>query len=214
MHDNNLPILYTFRRCPYAMRARLAITISQQPVEYREITLRDKPSELFEASPKGTVPVLVLPDGQVIDESLDIMFWALQQNDPENWLAGSTHLIQENDNTFKHWLDHYKYADRFPEHDALFYRQQGEAFLSQLETLLQQASGLSADHLTLTDYAIAPFVRQFAHVDRDWFYNSHNNSHYKNLIVWLNNILHSELFTSIMVKYEIWRAGAKPSSTD
>ena len=206
MSNNHLPILYTFRRCPYAMRARLAIAVSQQRVEYREIQLRNKPAELLEASPKGTVPVLILPDGRVIDESLDIMFWALEQNDPENWLAGSTHLIKENDSTFKHWLDRYKYADRYPEQNALFYRQQGEVFLNRLETLLQQSSGLSAHCLTLTDYAIAPFVRQFAHVERDWFYNSH----YKNLIAWLDNILKSELFTSIMVKYETWQAGAKP----
>ena len=200
MHTEH-PILYTFRRCPYAMRARLAITVSLQTVEYREILLRDKPRELLEASPKGTVPVLVLPDGRVIDESLDIMHWALQLNDPERWLEGDTELIERNDREFKHWLDRYKYADRFPEHSAGFYRQQGEVFLDALEQRLQCSNGLSTSHLTITDYGIAPFIRQFAHVDREWFYSSP----YPHLIRWLDRFLQSELFTRIMVKRSSWQ---------
>ncbi|AMO55379.1 glutathione S-transferase [Endozoicomonas montiporae] len=195
------PVLYTFRRCPYAMRVRLAIAISQQSVEYREITLRDKPSVMLAASPKGTVPVLVLPDGQVIDESLDIMRWALNRNDPDNWLQGDSQLIHQCDNQFKFWLDRYKYADRYPEQSAEYYRQQGETFLSLLESLLQTAKGLSCLHLSVTDYGIAPFVRQFAHVDKNWFYSSP----YPNLIRWLDNILGSELFESIMEKRAVWQ---------
>ena len=153
------PILYTFRRCPYAIRARLAIAVSQQTVEYREILLRDKPEAMLAVSPKGTVTVLVLPDGPVIDESLDIMGWALGLNDPEHWLTGDTELIQQCDREFKPWLDRYKYADRHPDHSVEYYRQQGERFLSLLEGQLLQTTELSAHHLSITDYGIAPFVR-------------------------------------------------------
>ncbi|MCW7551309.1 glutathione S-transferase [Endozoicomonas gorgoniicola] len=199
------PVLYTFRRCPYAMRARLAIAVSQQAVEYREILLRDKPEAMLAVSPKGTVPVLVLPDGKVIDESLDIMLWALKLNDPEHWLAGDTGLIQQCDNEFKLWLDRYKYADRHPDHSAEHYRKQGERFLSLLESKLLHTKGLSANHLSITDYGIAPFVRQFAHVDRDWFYSSP----YPQLIRWLDNILGSSLFQAIMIKRAVWQPPPK-----
>ena len=199
------PVLYTFRRCPYAIRARLAIAVSQQTVEYREVLLREKPEAMLAASPKGTVPVLILPDGQVIDESLDIMGWALSLNDPKHWLAGDTELIQQCDREFKPWLDRYKYADRHPDHSVEYYRQQGERFLSLLEGRLLQTAGLSANHLSITDYGIAPFVRQFAHVDRDWFYSSP----YSQLIRWLNNILSSSLFRSVMNKRAVWQPTRK-----
>ena len=130
-----LPVLYSFRRCPYAMRARLAIQVADIQVELREVVLKNKPAELLAASPKGTVPVLVLPDGQVVDESRDIMLWALEQNDPQNWLQNSSlanQLIDANDVEFKPNLDGYKYADRYPE-SAEFYRQQAEVFLQRLE---------------------------------------------------------------------------------
>ena len=120
-----LPILYSFRRCPYAMRARMAIAASGVTVSLREVLLRDKPPELLAASSKATVPVLVLPDGEVIDESLDIMRWALKANDPQDWLQGAdteSEWIQACDGEFKHWLDRYKYADRHPEHSATVYR--------------------------------------------------------------------------------------------
>lgn len=130
--DHTYPILYSFRRCPYAMRARLAIAAAQVKVELREVELRNKQEALLLASPKGTVPVLQLEDGKVIDESPDIMFWALQQHDPEHWLEQdwlkqTKQLIQRNDGEFKYYLDRYKYADRYPERSELEYRQQGGA---------------------------------------------------------------------------------------
>ena len=135
-----LPILYSFRRCPYAIRARLAIYVSNTKVELREVKLADKPKELISCSPKGTVPVLQLTDGTIIDESKDIMLWALNKNDPNNWLVSrkvekqeTNRLIDINDNEFKQYLDHYKYADRFPEQTIEYYRQQGEVFLQLLE---------------------------------------------------------------------------------
>ena len=203
--NHTLPILYTFRRCPYAIRARLAIAVSGIKVEYREILLKNKPEAMLESSPKGTVPVLVLPDQSVIDESLDIMHWALTQNDPQHWLTGKTELVTTNDQTFKYWLDRYKYANRYPEHCLEYYRHQGEQFLQQLESLLEQHAGLNGTALTLTDYAIAPFVRQFAHVDKDWFFSSQ----YYRLCQWMNKILSSELFQQVMVKSPVWHSGSE-----
>ena len=202
-----LAVLYTFRRCPYAIRARLAIAASGIQVEYREILLNDKPPAMLALSPKGTVPVLVLPSLQVIDESLDIMYWALGQNDPEHWLAGNNpDLIFHNDQVFKFWLDRYKYADRYPEQSRTDYREQGALFLQHLERLLKRSGGLCGVHHTLTDYAIAPFVRQFAHVDKDWFYNSS----YTHVSQWLDTILFSELFQQVMVKLPVWNPGNEP----
>lgn len=201
MTHSNQPILYTFCRCPYAIRARLAITISQLSVEYREILLRDKPREMLKLSPKGTVPVLVLPDGQVIDESIDIMRWALAQNDPEHWLTDESDLIDINDHEFKPWLDRYKYADRHPEQSSDFHRQQGEVFLERLESKLHLHSALSGNNYTITDYAIAPFIRQFAHVDKHWFFNSA----YPKTIQWLQHILTSDLFERVMMKQPVWK---------
>nr|WP_062268227.1 glutathione S-transferase [Endozoicomonas arenosclerae] len=203
----NTPILYSFRRCPYAMRARLALTYSGSELEHREILLKNKPQAMLEASPKGTVPVLVLPEGKVIDESLDIMLWALAVNDPQNWLPESSEdksaimaLIKKNDFEFKSQLDRYKYADRHPEHPMEYYRSQGELFLEQLDSLLSNQDYLMGDKLTLADMAIAPFIRQFAHVDRDWFYSTR----YENLQQWLKAFLESKLFIQIMIKHPVW----------
>ena len=198
-----LPVFYSFRRCPYAMRARLAIAVSGVDVEHREILLKNKPAAMLEASPKGTVPVLMLSDGRVIDESFEIMEWALAINDSENWLAVSEQaqaLIQENDQVFKKHLDQYKYADRFPEHPQSHYRELGEGFLNKLEQRLQNQPFLMGSRFTLADAAIAPFIRQFAHVDRDWFFSSE----YKALQAWLNRFLESELFINIMKKHPVW----------
>ena len=141
-----LPILYSYRRCPYAMRARMALSYAGISVETREISLKEKPAHLLRVSAKGTVPVLVLPDGKVIDQSLDIMYWALQQHDVDGWLNADPEvaglLIAENDGVFKQSLDRYKYAIRFPEHPVEHYRAQGEVFLSKLEQRLQQDSFL------------------------------------------------------------------------
>lgn len=198
------PIFYSFRRCPYAMRARLAIACSQQHVALREIILKDKPPEMLQLSSKGTVPVLQLSDGEVLDESLDIMVWALSCNDPEQWLAGNIHkmldLIDTNDFEFKGWLDKYKYADRFPKNSAGYYREQCEDFLTQLEQHLLINDYLFSDQISLADIAIFPFIRQFSAVDKSWF----EQSPYPHLQHWLNSLVNSKLFHSVMQKYPTW----------
>ncbi len=197
------PLLYTFRRCPYAIRARMAIRISGIAVDMQEVKLRDKPAALLACSPKGTVPVLQLPDGRVIDESLDIMLWALSINDPEQWLDRpnglsdkAMALITQNDEPFKKALDYYKYAVRFPEHSEQYYREQAEFHLVDLDARLSQESYLMGNRLTLPDMAIFPFIRQFANVDKDWFYASQ----YTRLIQWLDARISSSLFTAVMQK--------------
>lgn len=207
MSANN-PILYSFRRCPYAMRARLAIAVAGYKVELREIVLKDKPTELLEVSPKATVPVLVQNDGKVLEESLDIMLWAAEQHAiwqslDEQQRKEAFILIEENDVSFKQALDQYKYADRYPEHSELHYREQGERFLAKLEQRLNQQVSLLSDSLTLVDFALLPFVRQFALVDWDWF----SQADYPKLQNWLNGFLQSELFEQIMHKYPQWQAG-------
>ena len=164
-----LPILYSFRRCPYAMRARLALLVSEMPFDLHEVKLRDKPTAMLAASPKGTVPVLVLPDGRVIDESIDIMRHALAWRDPEHWLAGDDRdLIAVNDGPFKHHLDRYKYPERH-DSDPVEHRATALALLGVLEARLARSANLCGEARTLTDMALMPFVRQFAAVDRDWF---------------------------------------------
>lgn len=199
------PILYTFRRCPYAMRARLAIKASGINVEIREILLRDKPSEMLIISNKGTVPVLKLSSGQIIDESIDIMYWALNQCDPvkllePQLLKGAQHLIHLNDGEFKSALDKYKYAVRFPEHSEMEYRNKAEFFLALLEQYLSKNCYLLSSNITIADYAIFPFIRQFASVDKAWF----EQSGYPLLVNWLNELLRSQLFNNVMKKYQIW----------
>jgi glutathione S-transferase len=196
-------VLYTFRRCPYAMRARLAIAYTGIDVEQREILLKNKPQVMLDVSPKGTVPVLILKNGQVIDESLAIMLWALRQHDTKGWLVHQQQamvLIQSNDSQFKPCLDKYKYADRFPEQSQTFYRQQGEVFLQALEKLLAQHTFLLSDEPTLADFAIFPFIRQFAFVNKTWF----EQSPYPKLQAWLEYHLQNNLFKKIMVKQPLW----------
>jgi len=197
------PILYTFRRCPYAMRARFALIATDVDFEHREIILKNKPQSMLDASPKGTVPVLIAANEQVIDESLDIMLWALKQYDPKHWLSKqneSQKLITENDQVFKQWLDKYKYADRFPEQSQLYYRQQGELFLEQLEHKLQPHNFLFSNQPNLADYAIFPFIRQFAFVDKVWF----DQANYPKLQHWLTYHLQSPLFAAVMLKHTAW----------
>ncbi|MEQ1540359.1 MAG: glutathione S-transferase [Sphingorhabdus sp.] len=200
----DLPILYSFRRCPYAMRARLAIAVSGVQVELREVVLRDKPTELIEASAKATVPVLVLPNGVVIDESLDIMRWALGQNDPEGWLAGDAQdLIVQNDGPFKAALDRYKYPHRSGLESGAQHRDKGLVILRQLNTRLSEISFLSGETRGITDLAIFPFIRQFAATDQAWFYTQP----LLHLHLWLREHLSSELFASIMHRYPQWKSG-------
>ncbi len=201
--SNKLPILYSFRRCPYAIRARLAIAYAGIPVEIREVALKNKPEHMLAISPKGTVPILQLTDGMVLEESLDIMHWALAQHDPEHWQAFSDdadRLIKWNDGGFKYYLDRYKYADRYPEFSQEQYRQQTEAFLAELESRLQHSPYLCGKHFSLADAAIFPFIRQFANVDSFWF----KSSTYRALNSWLNAILTTELFSSIMPNNLPW----------
>lgn len=195
-------ILYSFRRCPYAMRARMAIASSGMQVILREISLRDKPQSLLDISPKATVPVLLTPEEKVIDESLDIMLWALRQSDPSAWLNNINYaLIENNDGPFKQWLDRYKYADRFPEQSQQFYRQQGEQTFLMLEHALADSAFLSGNTVTLTDIAIFPFIRQFVSVEQGWF----EHAPYPNTRRWLDYFLASELFQKTMHKYSPWK---------
>ena len=195
--------LYSFRRCPYAMRARMALRYSGVAVNIVEVSLKTKPAEMLALSSKGTVPVLSV-DGQVIDESLAIMHWALAQNDPQDWLLKDdpdgqqliAWLIEENDQTFKVHLNRYKYAERYPEQPMTVYRTEGEVFLRRLDELLQGRDYLLADHPSLADVALMPFVRQFAHVDREWF----GQTPYYRLQAWLQRFLESELFIGVMRK--------------
>ncbi len=195
------PLLYSFRRCPFAIRARLAITVSGVAVEIQEVSLRAKPKAMLECSPKGTVPVLKLADGRVLEQSLDIMQWALAQNDPERWLDDDQivttemmSLIQHNDESFKPKLDLYKYAVRFPQHSEAYYREQAESFLVNLNARLSNDGYLLAGRYTLADMAIFPFIRQFSNVNPDWFYASP----YQHLIQWLDCLMGSVLFHRVM----------------
>lgn len=194
------PILYSYRRCPYAMRARMALKYAGVAVETREVSLKDKPLHLLEVSPKGTVPVLILQDGTVIEQSLDIMHWALQQYDADGWLKAdgvlTKQLIAENDGSFKQALDKYKYAIALAEHAPEVYRKQGEKFLYALELLLSQTKFLAGNALSLADIAIFPFVRQFAAVDSSWF----ELTEYPKLKTWLKQLVASQLFLSVMEK--------------
>ncbi len=195
-----LPILYSYRRCPYAMRARMAIKYANISVDIRDIALKEKPAEMLIASPKGTVPVLVLQDGQVLEQSLDIMYWALQQRDIDGWLTADKPLTQriiaENDGSFKQALDKYKYAIRFPEQSVEFYRAQAEVFLQKLERLLAKSVFLLGDKVSLADIALFPFIRQFSGVDPVWF----EAAAYLKLKAWLKQLVDSDLFVDIMQK--------------
>ncbi len=196
------PILYSFRRCPYAMRARLALAVSGVELEHREILLRDKPAHMLEISPKGTVPVLLLPDGTVLEESLDVMRWALEQNDPEGWLRGTDEaLIAANDGPFKHHLDRYKYANRHDGADPMQHRAACEEHVRFLDARLGEQPFLSGITRGFTDAAIAPFVRQFANTDKQWF----KTRDWPQLQKWLANYLASELFEQIMQKHDLWQ---------
>lgn len=192
-----LPILYSYRRCPYAMRARMALKLAGIQIEIREISLRDKPQHMLQISPKGTVPVLLLADGVVIDESLEIMLWALKSHAlGTNIHADSRALIAENDNDFKRALDAYKYPDRYPNKSQIEHRANGEVFLKKLENMLKSNAYLLGTAPSLADIAIFPFVRQFAAVDADWW----KIGQYPKCQVWLKNWMESELFNSVMEK--------------
>ncbi|MBC7610476.1 MAG: glutathione S-transferase [Polaromonas sp.] len=211
-----LPVLYSFRRCPYAMRARLALAVSGVPYELREIVLRNKPPEMLAVSPKATVPVLVLPNGEVIDESLGIMLWALRQNDPGRWLLpqrGSLPellaLIDANDGAFKQHLDRYKYPNRYAQESggdaagfANAHRAEAARWLGELELMLGDG-WLFGSAPSLADMAILPFVRQFAHTDAAWF----AAQPWPLLRGWLAGFEGCDLYLGVMGKHTAWVSG-------
>lgn len=200
------PVLYSFRRCPYAMRARLALAVSGSRCELREVKLSAKPEAMLEGSPKGTVPVLVLADGTVIDESLDIMHWSLTQSDPEGWLErDDPDLIASCDSKFKHALDRYKYPGRHNA-DPLDHREHGLAFLRELDDRLAKSGQLCGTRRGIADAAIMPFVRQFAAIDPGWF-AAQTLPHLK---PWLEGHLISALFAAVMGRFAPWSPGDAP----
>jgi len=209
---DHAPILYSFRRCPYAIRARMAIAAAGITVELREVDLKDKPSALLTASPKGTVPVLIDSDQAVIDESMAIMRWALAKADPCAWLACddiAAPRISECDGAFKGWLDKYKYADRHPERTPSYYRQQAESFIASLDESLNNHRFIAGSQACLGDVAIFPFVRQFAAVDPQWW----TSNPYEQTRVWLQHWLEGDLFHTAMKKTRPWTAES-PASAD
>ena len=212
MTMNEIPVLYSFRRCPYAIRARMALKMSGIEVELREVSLSDKPAKMLKSSPKGTVPVLVFANGIVIDESLDIMIWALEQSDPDCWLPDNPaeqtenyHLIELCDSEFKQQLDGYKYADAKSGESMESYRTAAEKYLRYIEKKLTDHRYLINERINIADVAIFPFIRQFAHVDKDWF----DQAGYKKLQTWLDNFLHAALFSEVMMKYSCWTEDSK-----
>jgi glutathione S-transferase len=192
------------------MRARLALAATRTSVELREVILREKPTEMLEASPKGTVPVLIMKDGNVLEESRDIMHWALNRSDLEGWCDFSNEqleqmdaLIDQSDGPFKAALDAYKYGSRDDAIDTSAERSEGAEFILRLNKLLAGQEFLFGDRFSYADGAILPFVRQFAHVDRDWFWSQD----WPNVIGWLEAFLESERFKGIMSKYPQWKTG-------
>lgn len=205
LDKRNSMILYSYRRCPYAMRARMALKYSGIEVEHREIELRNKPQSMLIASPKGTVPVLCIGD-LVLDQSLDIMHWAISQSDPDQWRNADDAIAQawtaKNDGPFKVLLDQYKYPNRYPELDqAVVLNEALQIMLLPMEQALQVTQYLMGDKLTWVDVAIFPFIRQFSMVDAKKFEQLPISATKK----WLSQQLNSELFQSVMHKHPVWR---------
>jgi len=202
------PILYSFRRCPYAIRARMGLIAADLSVELREVVLWDKPAAMLESSPKATVPVLLLANGDVIDESLEIMLWALNQRDGHGWQPQSQSeqditddLITTCDGAFKHHLDRFKYATRYEDVDPEEHRRQAHVFLQRLNTVLSQRNYLAADRITIADIAIFPFIRQYANADKAW----DSSGRLARLDAWLSQLLESPTFKIAMNKYSQWK---------
>ncbi|WP_076540162.1 glutathione S-transferase [Shewanella sp. UCD-KL21] len=204
----DLPVLYSLRNCPFAMRARIAIYKSKQPIWLRDIVLSDKPAEMLADSPKGTVPVIVTPKGQVIEESYEVMLWALSQGDPDDLLLATDAskfdsmltLIYRFDSEFKSCLENYKCAKRYSESNIVECRLACEVYVQQLEQLLSEHEFLFADRESLADIALLPFIRQFARVERQWYLQSP----YPHVRAWLNAYLQSKMFSKVMTKYPLW----------
>ena len=209
---NQLPILYSFRRCPYAMRARMAIHTSQIKCELREVLLRKKPKEMISISPKGTVPVLLLDDGTMIEESIDIMKWSFSLNDPllilkeyQEKKNEMDRLIQLFDSSFKNYLDRYKYSNRYENEDPIGNRDLAIQILNKIEGQFNNHNLLYGDRFSFVDMAILPFVRQFRIADTDWF---DNDMALPKIQQWLNKFLNSDLYLAVMNKYKVWENNA------
>lgn len=207
--SKTLPILYSLRNCPYAMRARVAIFKSQQAILLRDVVLNNKPQEMVAVSAKATVPVLVLENGVVIDESLEVMLWALQQSDPDDLMhdeiADMLIIIDDFDNGFKTCLEQYKCEKRYlkaniEKNSLVEYRQACEQYLQKLELRLIEHTFIMSDKESLVDIALLPFIRQFAQVERQWYLQSP----YPKVRQWLNNYLQSPMFTKVMAKQPLW----------
>lgn len=215
----SLPYLYSLQHCPYAMRARLGLLLSEQKVMVRAVNLKDKPKDMLAVSAKGTVPILVIPDEhdaasqQVIDESLDVMLWALHTSDPKDLLYKDDAaaelkmlvLIKKNDDVFVEFLEKYKHASRYHDFSQLYYRRQCELFIQEIEDALSAHEFIFGPKASLVDYALLPFIRQFAKVDRKWYLNSP----YPNVRAWLNAQLQQALFTKAMAKFPLWNDEGK-----
>ena len=204
-----LPVLYSFRRCPYAIRARMSLIEAQVGFELREVLLKEKPPEMLEVSAKGTVPVL-LPLGhkdEVIDESLDIMLWALAGTNTE-WLSGpmtlnnQLEMVANFEKTFKPLLDSYKYHNNHSEHDRSYYQLKALEIIEQLNDEMEKSSYLTCSKPRLVDVALFPFIRQYAHVDMDWF----SRQNVKSVQEWLSRWLESDCFKLAMQKFRVWKA--------
>lgn len=215
--NKKYPILYSFRRCPYAMRARLAIKASGLIVEIREVELKNKPKEFLNISPKATVPIVCISSKQIIEESLDIMEWALKINDPLKLLKHEKlnnieihSILNKLENEFKQNLDRYKYSSRFDLPNPKLYRDKNLQTLNEFNNLLQNNKGICSSNLSLLDYAVFPFIRQFRNVNSVWF----DSLELKFLQTWLYELIDSDEFSSIMKKYEIWKPNQKPIYTN
>lgn len=215
--NKKYPILYSFRRCPYAMRARLAIKASGLIVEIREVELKNKPKEFLNISPKATVPIVYISSKQIIEESLDIMEWALKINDPLKLLKNEKlnrieihSILNKLENEFKQNLDRYKYSSRFDLPNPKLYRDKNLQTLNEFNNLLQNNKGICSSNLSLLDYAVFPFIRQFRNVNSVWF----DSLELKFLQTWLYELIDSDEFSSIMKKYEIWKPNQKPIYTN
>jgi len=204
-----MPILYSFKRCPYAMRARMALYLSNTVVELREVSLRDKPQSMLEISPKGTVPVLILDDGNVIDESIEIIEWCIKKkkNIFTETLNSDQELFTEDaiklfDEKFKFHLDRYKYATRYEDVDEIIHRESCVEILKTMENKISNKIFFYTDHLNKIDICILPFIRQFRIANPEWF---DNHIEFPKVQKWLDNFLKSSILEEIMVSHEVWK---------
>ena len=211
---NKYPTLYSFRRCPYAMRARLALRLCKIECIIREISLKAKNSEFLQVSPKGTVPVLVLPNGKVLEESLDIINWSLEQNDPNNLKVNdevtkkiNDKYIQLFDKDFKFHLDRYKYSSRYNISNSEIHRNKARNILTEINTMLEGKDYIGGQCMSLLDISILPFVRQYRIADINWF---DNHLGLPNINNWVNIFLNTEILASIMTKYKVWEKEDPP----